>query len=738
MRIITKSSVWKNSEDEILKVSVMKYGKNNWPRVASLLNRKTAKQCKDRWYSWLDPSIRKTDWSKEEEEKLLHLAKIMPNQWRTIAPIIGRTAGQCIEHYERLLDTAASSSSSSSGDKEDSGIMASGGASDPRRLKPGEIDPHPENRPARPDPIDMDEDELEMLSEARARLANTMGKKEKRKTRERQMEESKRLVGIQKRRELKASGVDIGPPKAKRAKGLDIANIPQREVPQGFYDVSDEKESGKRKRSNMQFGANMDTSKFDSKDGKTETERARENDDRRIKGLMQSNNVPQAILEMSKKHDPTATLRRTELSLPAPKGAGPWTGGDVASGSGAMVIEEGEGRGASGLLLGVPSSSEAAGTTGRALRTARGEDLIAQEARNQLAYRDAPTVLDSDTAFPETRRGTGFESAQPRSSRPSSSSSSSSASYAAGPGSSETHGTHVAAVRAGLSTLPAPEYTYEVSLPKEAAAADADAGKDGEGVGGGGGVGEGSYTGVRDAADVAVLEQERRQRQERIRRDQMSTALRRGLPIPSAPLSSSTKKTLSQPSAGVAPEYRAASGLINTEMTLLVDHDTGGGDAGGLPSVESGYLEQADKAVDDEMNAIKGDSDETDRYATFCEQHRQAQLRLESQRSADQLHRRYSFLKMSIVSQANAAAGLEVALQGARASSSARDAASATTLLQTHQEYASASRDLQNLSHLYATEGRAARRRAEEAQQALDGALREEATLQREYGRMVR
>ena len=42
-------------------------------------------------------------------------------------------------------------------------------ADDPRKLKPGEIDPNPETKPARPDPIDMDEDELEMLSEARAR-----------------------------------------------------------------------------------------------------------------------------------------------------------------------------------------------------------------------------------------------------------------------------------------------------------------------------------------------------------------------------------------------------------------------------------------------------------------------------------------------------------------------------------------------------------------------------------------
>ena len=32
------------------------------------------------------------------------------------------------------------------------------GADDPRKLKPGEIDPNPESKPARPDPIDMDED----------------------------------------------------------------------------------------------------------------------------------------------------------------------------------------------------------------------------------------------------------------------------------------------------------------------------------------------------------------------------------------------------------------------------------------------------------------------------------------------------------------------------------------------------------------------------------------------------
>ena len=64
----------------------------------------------------------------------------------SIAPLIGRTASQCLERYEYLLDQAQAKE----GDGE--------GGDDPRKLRPGEIDPHPETKPARPDPIDMDED----------------------------------------------------------------------------------------------------------------------------------------------------------------------------------------------------------------------------------------------------------------------------------------------------------------------------------------------------------------------------------------------------------------------------------------------------------------------------------------------------------------------------------------------------------------------------------------------------
>jgi pre-mRNA-splicing factor CDC5/CEF1 len=61
MKFIIKGGVWKNTEDEILKAAVSKYGKNQWARISSLLVRKTPKQCKARWYEWLDPSIKKVN-----------------------------------------------------------------------------------------------------------------------------------------------------------------------------------------------------------------------------------------------------------------------------------------------------------------------------------------------------------------------------------------------------------------------------------------------------------------------------------------------------------------------------------------------------------------------------------------------------------------------------------------------------------------------------------------------------
>lgn len=295
-----KGGVWKNTEDEILKAAVMKYGKNQWARVASLLSRKSAAQCKARWYEWLDPSIKKTEWTKEEEEKLLVLAKTLPNQWRTISPLVGRTAAQCLEHYEQLIDKAT-------GREEDD---------DPRKLRPGEIDPNPETKPARPDPIDMDDDEKEMLQEARARLASTKGKKAKRKAREKAMEESRRLSALQKKRELKAAGIELKAKQFRKKKRVETdynRSIPfYRAVPAGDYDTSSEDFLSEDPDLHIKKVNELEEKRRDE-----EENRLKQKDKARFKSL-QKMNLPEAQLQMNQLFDPMKGHKRVKLNLPEP------------------------------------------------------------------------------------------------------------------------------------------------------------------------------------------------------------------------------------------------------------------------------------------------------------------------------------------------------------------------------------------------------------------------------------
>ncbi|KAG7653702.1 SANT/Myb domain [Arabidopsis suecica] len=382
MRIMIKGGVWKNTEDEILKAAVMKYGKNQWARISSLLVRKSAKQCKARWYEWLDPSIKKTEWTREEDEKLLHLAKLLPTQWRTIAPIVGRTPSQCLERYEKLLDAACT---------KDENYDA---ADDPRKLRPGEIDPNPEAKPARPDPVDMDEDEKEMLSEARARLANTRGKKAKRKAREKQLEEARRLASLQKRRELKAAGID-GRHRKRKRKGIDYnAEIPfEKRAPAGFYDTADED----RPADQVKFPTTIE--ELEGKRRADVEAHLRKQDVARNK-IAQRQDAPAAILQANKLNDPEAVRKRSKLMLPPPQISDHELEEIAKMGYASDLLAENEelteGSAATRALLANYSQTPRQGMTPMRTpqRTPAGKgDAIMMEAENLARLRDSQTPL---------------------------------------------------------------------------------------------------------------------------------------------------------------------------------------------------------------------------------------------------------------------------------------------------------------------------------------------------------
>lgn len=316
--VVTKVGQWSNVEDEVLKAAISKYGLNQWARCASLLAKKTAKQCKARWNEWLDPSIKKTEWSREDDEKLLTMAKLLPTQWRTIAPIVGRTATQCLERYQKLLDEQEAKESGELGlAGPDGGETAAPTAEDVRRLRPGEVDAYAESRPARPDAIDMDEEDKEMLSEARARLANVSGKKAKRKARERQLEESRRLALLQKRRELKAAGINI---KITPKKGNHIdynADVPlEKEVPSGFYDTTEELERNERQREAFDPRKQQLANKRKAEQQEDQQDSKRKKNDNKSGGLAASY---AKAAQMQRIREAEQSSKRRALVLPSPQ-----------------------------------------------------------------------------------------------------------------------------------------------------------------------------------------------------------------------------------------------------------------------------------------------------------------------------------------------------------------------------------------------------------------------------------
>jgi len=396
VKIMIKGGIWKNTEDEILKAAVMKYGKNQWSRIASLLHRKSNKQCKSRWFEWLDPSIKKTEWSREEEEKLLHLAKLFPTQWRTIAPIIGRTAAQCLDHYEKLLDQAQSGAGYDP-------------RNDPRRLRPGEIDPNPHTKPARPDQVDMDEDEKEMLSEARARLANTQGKKAKRKAREKTLEEARRLASLQKKRELRAAGIDVFGGK-KRKRGVDYnAEIPfEKKAPAGFFDPG--KDAVAHLNKEFKKGTLEDADGGEQRDA---TEKRLRKEDKKKHEAQQKKDMPRAVLQMNKMGNEEITRKRSKLVLPKPM----TTDGELEelvkmgqSAEAAMAAAGGE-EGAN--LLQDYSSTPANSLVARTPKAAATADPLLYEAKNIIALNQTASVLEGGENTPLHQNGGSFQGVTP-------------------------------------------------------------------------------------------------------------------------------------------------------------------------------------------------------------------------------------------------------------------------------------------------------------------------------------
>lgn len=78
------------SNDLKLKALVEQHGTFSWSLIAKNFKNKSAKQCKDRWFNYLSPDIRRDPWEPHEDKMLEDLVKQLGTAWKKIAPHLDR------------------------------------------------------------------------------------------------------------------------------------------------------------------------------------------------------------------------------------------------------------------------------------------------------------------------------------------------------------------------------------------------------------------------------------------------------------------------------------------------------------------------------------------------------------------------------------------------------------------------------------------------------------------------
>ncbi|KAJ0703441.1 putative transcription factor MYB-related family [Helianthus annuus] len=82
MKTDLKKGTWSAEEDQKLISYISRYGIWNWsqmPKFAGLS--RSGKSCRLRWMNYLNPNLKKGEFSKEEEESILHLHSLLGNRY---------------------------------------------------------------------------------------------------------------------------------------------------------------------------------------------------------------------------------------------------------------------------------------------------------------------------------------------------------------------------------------------------------------------------------------------------------------------------------------------------------------------------------------------------------------------------------------------------------------------------------------------------------------------------------
>lgn len=94
---------WTDEEDDRLRTAVLE-GFDHWGKVAEKMPGRTAKQCRERWTNYLDPTLLKTPFTPPEDDLLVRLQAEMGNKWAAISrQLPGRTENSVKLRFNALM-----------------------------------------------------------------------------------------------------------------------------------------------------------------------------------------------------------------------------------------------------------------------------------------------------------------------------------------------------------------------------------------------------------------------------------------------------------------------------------------------------------------------------------------------------------------------------------------------------------------------------------------------------------